>query len=185
MESASHDPPGRSPNRREFLKTSLAGSVVLGAAGFVAQCTRQETTRPRDLIFLNAREFSTLAAFARGVLPTGAPDAVNATPYRIDRELVHWSARGQGQARQLLALMENGTRYFLFSWQAFTKLSARELEDYLHGWETSSLDFRRTAFQALRTLAFFYYYSQDSTWKSIGYDGPWVKLKQSSHGSTA
>jgi hypothetical protein len=175
MECARHDPPGRSPNRREFLKTSLAGGVVLGAAGFVAQCTRQEIARPQDLVFLNAREFSTLAAFARAVLPSAAPEAVNLTPYRVDREVARWSPKSQAQVRQVLALVENGTRYFLFSWRPFSGLSMRARQEYLRGWETSSLSFRRTAFQALRMLAFFYYYSQDSAWHSIGYDGPWVK----------
>jgi hypothetical protein len=125
---------------------------------------------------LNNREFSTLRAFAEAVLPppeTSAP--VIATCSRVDSEVGWWRAKNQEQVKQLLSLIEDGTRYFLFSWRAFSDLSLTERRSYLRQWESSRLAFRREAYQALRMLVFFFYYSQDATWKCIGYDGPWLK----------
>lgn len=175
MNSGSHGLLRQASSRREFLKTSLAGGAILSAAGFLAQCTSPETPGRPDLVFLNAREFETLTAFARAILPALVPGAVDATPYRIDREVARWNARSQSQVKQVLALVENGTRYFLFSIRPFRELATRDAQDYLRAWETSRFDFRRTAYQALRMLTLFYYYSQDAAWPSIGYDGPWVK----------
>lgn len=165
-------------NRREFLKKSLAGTLLLASAAFLARCSRrQETSRPAGLLILNGEEFKTLAAFSAAVLPGLGPSVppVTAVPHRIDREISQWTPKNQSQVKSLLALIENGTRYFFFSWRPFSELALRERQDYLHEWENSRLAFRRQAFQALRMMAFFYFYSQDETWKAIGYDGPWVK----------
>ena len=127
-------------------------------------------------MFLTSRELSTVAAFSEAVLPggdkTGAPESV---PFRIDREVCQWSLRNQSQVRSLLALLENGTRYFLFSWWPFSDLSLDERRRYLLEWQNSTIDLRRQAYQVLRMMVFFYYYSQDTTWKAVGYDGPWIK----------
>lgn len=164
-------------DRREFLKKSVAGAVLLGSAGFLAQCQRRVTPapRPEGVTVFEAREFETLRAFCQTVLPAADTPAAQAVPYRIDREIGHWSAKNQAEVKSLLALLEGGTRYFLYGWRPFSGLSADEGQDYLHGWESSRFDFRRQAFQALRMMAFFYFYSQDETWKVIGYDGPWIK----------
>jgi len=158
------------------LKTTLAGTVILGSAAFLTRCTRQESTPGAGLAVFTAGEFTALSAFCQAVLP-GPEDseAVGATPARIDREVSHWNARNRALVKSVLALIEDGTRYFFFSWRPFSKLSVAERQEYLSGWETSALDLRREAYQVMRMLALFYYYSQDATWKAIGYDGPWVK----------
>ncbi len=171
----------RSSDRREFLKKSLAGTILLGSAAFLTECRRRaapasESPRPAGLAVLDAAQFRTLTAFSQAILPGPAPDpAVAAVPHRIDQEIGFWSAKNQGQIQSLLALIEHGTRYFVFSWRSFSALSIAERQAYLRGWESSWFGFRRQAFQALRMMVFFYYYSQDGTWKSIGYDGPWEK----------
>ncbi len=162
--------------RREFLRTSATGTAILGSAAFFTRCTRQESALGAGLAVFTAGEFTTLSAFCQAVLPgPEASEAVGATPARIDREVSHWSARNRSLVKSVLALIEEGTRYFLFSWRPFSQLSVAGRQEYLSGWETSALDLRRQAYQVMRMLALFYYYSQDATWKAIGYDGPWVK----------
>lgn len=164
-------------SRRTFLSRSLTGTVLLGSAGLLARCSQRRMPLViTDLLALSAREFNTLKAFAEAVLPgpeTSAP--VIATPSRVDLEIGRWSAKNQKQVKQLLSLIEDGTRYFLFSWRAFGDLSLAERRSYLYGWESSRFAFRREAYQAVRMMVFFFYYSQDATWKTIGYDGPWLK----------
>jgi hypothetical protein len=177
-------PPAAGSGRREFLRKTLAGAVVLGSAAFLARCTADEPGPADGMLVLSARELKTLQNFCQAVLPAspaaGAPtdssaDPVLATPYRIDREISQWTPKNRAQMRSVLALVEDGTRYFLFSWRRFGELSAQERRAYLHGWARSEFRLRRTSYQALRMMCLFYYYSQDSTWKAIGYDGPWIK----------
>jgi len=167
-----------SGTRRDFLKKSLAGTVLLSSAGFLAQCQRRRgaAQRPEGASVFAVEEFSTLAAFCQAILPgPETSTAVQKVPYRIDQEVRHWEAKNQAEVKSLLALIENGTRYFFFSWDRFKALSLEDRRRYLRGWETSRFDFRRQALAALRMLAVFYYYAQDETWSAIGYDGPWIK----------
>lgn len=181
-----NSPPAQcSPDRREFIKRTLAGSMLLGSTALLTACQKRaapasEISRPAGLTVLDAPQFRTLAAFSQAILPGGGTDpAIAAVPYRIDQEIRFWSAKNQAQVQSLLALIEHGTRYFVFSWRSFNALSLAERRAYLRGWESSWFAFRRQAFQALRMMVFFYYYSQDETWKAIGYDGPWKeKLNQ-------
>ena len=163
-------------SRRDFLKRSLTGTVLLGSAGFLSLCTGGRPGPAPGLAFFGVQELNALTAFTETVLPaadtTGAAQSV---PFRIDREVSHWSARNQSQVRSLLALVENGTRYFFFSWWPFSDLPLDKRRRYLLEWENSTIDLRRQAYQALRMLVFFYYYSQEVTWKAIGYDGPWIE----------
>lgn len=163
--------------RRDFLKKSLLGTLALGSAGFLAQCKRRVTMtlRPEGVLVFDTQQFKTLAAFCQSVLPGSETQAARAVPYRIDAEVSHWSPKDQAQVKSLLALIENGPRYFFFNWRPFIRLAPNERQEYLRGWESSRFGFRRQAFQALRMLAQFYFYSQDETWKAIGYDGPWIK----------
>ncbi len=166
----------RAANRRDFLKRTLTGAVSLGAAGLLSRCTGGQTGPAPALTFFNPQELRTMTALSQAVLPgRGTDAAVQTVPAGIDREVRHWSARNQSQLRSLLALMEDGTRYFFFSWQPFSKLPLEARRRYLLEWQNSTIDLRREAYQALRMMAFFYYYAQDSTWRGIGYDGPWLK----------
>lgn len=169
--------PTEACGRREFLKKSLAGTLLLGSAGFLARCNRARIAPSGELASLDAREFVTLQAFCETVLPVSesVKNQVASAPLRIDREISLWSSKNRGQIKSLLALLENGTRYFFFSWRTFSELPQAERERYLRDWEESRFEFRREAFQALRMMAFFFFYSQEATWKALGYDGPWVK----------
>ena len=164
-------------DRRDFLKKSLLGSLLLGSASLLANCKRRVVVaaRPEGISILNITEFKTLTALCQAVLPEPESPAGQAVPYRIDREISFWQEKNQAQVKSLLALVEQGTRYFFYSWHSFGELPKNARQDYLHGWESSRFNFRRQAFQALRMMTFFFFYSQDATWKAIGYDGPWVK----------
>jgi hypothetical protein len=154
----------------------LAGWALPLAACRGGPGQSSEAAKPEGAVVLNAAELRTLRAFCQTVLPgPAASRPVEAVPLRMDSEISFWAVKPRGEFRSLLGLLENGTRYFLFSWRLFSDLSEADRRAYLEGWESSWLDFRRQGFQILRLMAFFYFYSQDETWKSIGYDGPWVK----------
>lgn len=164
-------------SRRGFLKKTLAGSVLLSTSGLISACRRAvdpETPAPGFGLF-TLGESQTLLSFCEAVLPGEISEAARKVPSRIDQEVSHWSPKSQAEVKSLLSLIESGTRYFFYSWHHCSDLSVGQRQRYLRGWEDSRLDFRREAYQALRMLTLFFYYSQDETWQSIGYDGPWVK----------
>jgi len=54
----------------------------------------------------------------------------------------------------------------------FTLLEPDEQDRALRAWQDSSIELRRTGFQAIRTIVIASYYASPKTWKAVGYDGP-------------
>lgn len=92
----------------------------------------------------------------------------------IDAALAHLDPDVVDQLHWALLLFEWGPPLFAARLAAFTSLDAEAQDDYLNGWATSGFAVRRLAFQAFKNLSYLGYYSQDATWKTIHYDGPWV-----------
>ena len=147
--------PPVNPDRREFLKTSLAGSLVLVAAALLpAGCAREEET-PRGLLVFTPGEYLTMEAVAAriiprgGIFPAGAEDAGVAR--RVDRILVHLEADTQRRIRRALRVFEYAP---LFSGllRPFRRLSPAEQDRLLHAWHSSRRVFRAQVFDALKWL---------------------------------
>ncbi len=77
---------------------------------------------------------------------------------------------------QLLGLLESRAANLALAGvpRRFSALSLPERERFLRGWATSWLPLKRKAFQALKRLAAFLYYTGDGSgaWERIGYPGP-------------
>ena len=77
---------------------------------------------------------------------------------------------------QLLGLLESRAANLALAGvpRRFSALSLPERERFLRGWATSWLPLKRKAFQALKRLAAFLYYTADGSgaWERIGYPGP-------------
>jgi len=82
---------------------------------------------------------------------------------------------------QLLGLLESRAANLALAGvpRRFSALSLPERERFLRGWATSRLPLKRKAFQALKRLAAFLYYTETEAsgagtraWASIGYPGP-------------
>ena len=71
-------------------------------------------------------------------------------------------------AAHLLAL-EPRDRYLRFGYSA----NDEQIRRYVEG-----LDFERQIFGALKLLAMFFFYSDDRTWKGIGYSGPMGTIRK-------
>lgn len=73
-----------------------------------------------------------------------------------------------------LTLFEWGPLLFDLTFTRFTRMSPAEQDESIRCWMNSRLGLRRLAYAALRNLAFIGYYSQDETWRAIGYQGPLI-----------
>lgn len=122
---------------------------------------------------LSEKELAVLFAFCDRLLPDveGQPTAREARiAERIDKELSFHTPKMQSDVKAALLLVEHGGILHL-SGSRFTRLSPEEQDAHL-GRMTQGRELERQAFTGLRTLAMFFYYCDERTWKNIGYVGP-------------
>ena len=162
--------------RRNFLKATGIGAFALSASSILPSGCAEYEAAPAELRVLNAKEYRIfLAAAATFLPPLGEGDPtvedVHAAEY-IDAALGLTRREVQDQVKQALAVFEHAPPLFDLRFSRFTKLSAEDRFSVLASWRDSSLGFRRQLYKALRNLAYASYYSAESVWKSIDYDGP-------------
>jgi hypothetical protein len=167
--------------RRGFLKRGAVGSALLLAARFgfcapraSAQATRAGGSYPPNN--LDAARFATLEAFCdRIITPApGAPTAREArVALRIDHEIRYQGPSFARDLQDALILIEYGG-LFEGKFRRFTRLSSEDQDEVIRAMLQSRLAIRRTCALGLKVIVAFFYYADDRTWKSTGYDGPWM-----------
>ncbi len=172
-------------SRRGFLG---AGAVGLGVLGAVAGWTwfGANDACYRALVgdavpnVLTIKELAILGALAEAMIApsAGAPTAHQAeTARRIDRELVfHSGSKLISDIKSSLLLLEHAPIMDMMG-SRFTALSATDRAAFLEGSARSQWALRRLAYAGVKFLILFFYYSDDRTWRSIGYGGPAVAEK--------
>jgi len=105
--------------------------------------------------------------------------SVSVVPREGDAELL--DGLRQGEAGAFVALMrQNNQRLYRVARGILKDESEAEeaVQDaYLQACAESSWTLRRNAFSGLRFLCLFFYYTDDRTWRSIGYGGTMVDRK--------
>lgn len=166
-------------SRRGFLARSAGGAAVLALGG---GCFGGEEERYRAALapgeqpsVLGVREYAVLKAVAERIVPggEGRPGAAGlGVAGRIDRELSFHGDPLRSDLRDALRLVEwwpLATRL-----RRFSALAAPDQDAELAAAATSRFAWRRSAFQGLKFLSVFFYYTREETWPGIGYQGPWV-----------
>lgn len=164
--------------RRSFLRTGLAGGLLLavGGAGLALQGTA--IRRPaRPLRCLDERSFAVLAAVADRIAPgrDGFPSASELhVAEKVDALLATLDPAMVQEVRQLLGLLENAAVGLLFDgrWRPFTRLPPEEQDEVLRAWQQSRLSIRRTGWAALHGLCSAAYYASPEVHARLGYPGP-------------
>lgn len=167
-------------SRRRFLKQTTFGLLALGGGGVHALLRARQHLRPgipSELLFFSAEEYAIVQALGRRLI---GPDAqIGPAPgqtdvaLRADRFLAEAEPDVQEQFHQLLVVFNAPLFTFLFDFRlsSFLAMPPDGQDTYLRDWMTSTLSFRRTAFQALKHLCASMYYTDTVTWKEIGYTG--------------
>jgi hypothetical protein len=112
-----------------------------------------------------------MVATAAGVPPvreSGALARIETLLRALDPELVR-------PVPALLRLVDWGPWLFDATPARFGALSDAAKDASLRGWQRSRLALRRQGFAALRNLAFFGWYAEESSWGAIGYAGPLLR----------
>lgn len=174
-------------SRRDFLRTSAAGSLVLGMAGTTALltgCARDAATaqgyrvlRPQDLPMLSRL----LPAALDGALPVEPAARAAATQQALtsfDLLLADTSPAVRGLFLQLLDLLNLGiTRGPLFGqWASWEKATEADGAAVLARMAGSSLGFLRGAYNGLATMAMMCWYLEPAHQSVARYPGPPKKI---------
>jgi hypothetical protein len=159
--------------RRGFLRGGLGVSL---AALAQLRCLPALEGDPGR--FFSASETEILTQIVERMVYTGEPGAPAVRETRaipaLDALAAQLDPAISGQLPLALQLFEWGPLLFDFTPTRFTRMSDAAKDASLEAWMTSRLGVRRLGFSALRNLAFLGYYSQDETWRLIGYAGPLV-----------
>lgn len=123
---------------------------------------------------LSSWEAEVLAAAAQ--VMSGVPEVAGLrVAANVDRYLVPMPDKTRGEIHQLLALVEHGTTPLALLGARFTRLGRDAREAYL-----LSLSARggllAQAFRGLRDLVMLGTYQEPSSWRGLGYSGPWPPL---------
>ena len=168
--------------RRSFLRAlgglgpALGAAATVGASGCGPGCGSPGTGG-----FFDERERRIVQAVAETLVgadpadPEGLPSVQDAGVVDFLDDLVpRLSEEIQDKLPWLLWGVEHGTRVFSLTLAPFSELSPAAREAYLLGWSRSRIALRRLGFRALKNLVMLAYYTHESTWPAIGYEGPWV-----------
>jgi len=155
-------------DRREFLKSTLAGTAVL-AAGL-----EPEGCAPRGAkwkVFSDGEAATLEAVAARMVAPLDAREL--GIVDKIDSLLAGADAVTDRDLKRLLWLFGSAFGALLHGrLGSFDALGAEQQDAVLIAWRDSRLPFERSGFQAMQRLCLAVAYATPSLYPSIGYPGP-------------
>ena len=167
------------PTRRQFIKTGVAGGVLLAAA-YVLH-------RPLDrlgkeaLVAARPMEASlrkVVAALApvilAGATTSTGPEFLRRVSDGVLIAVSGLSAPAQREVAELFALLDFApTRVLVAGLQTdWADASAADLRAFLERWRHSPLDLLKSGYMALHDLIYGAWYGDSGTWAAIGYPGP-------------
>jgi len=127
---------------------------------------------------LSPRDERIFAAIAERMTFTGDPALPRfgdtAALASVDAALLQLPADIPQQLSWALLAFEYGPPLFIGKLSSYTGLTPEWQDVYLGGWAESRFATCRLAFQAFKNLSMLGYYSQDSVWPAIHYQGPWA-----------
>ena len=166
--------------RRRFLRQSAFGVVALSAARVIPVFASSPLLSPEienRLQFFSADEYLIMKAVSDRLIGTssdGGPSPEQAgAALRADKFLAGSDPEIQGQFHQLLTVFNAPFFTFLFDFRfsSFVNMKPQDQDSYLEDSMTSIIGFRRTGFQALKRTSMSMFYTNEQTWKEIGFAG--------------
>ena len=153
--------------RREFLKTGLAGALLLNVAG----CTRPAQGNGRTVVLT-----ALIPVFLAGVLPRGGatrPELIARTVAGVDKAIAGLALATQKEVGELFDLLSfTPTRMIVAGvWSPWPEASAEAIGRFLESWRNSRFDLLKSGYAALHDLIFSAWYARPDTWTAIDYPG--------------
>lgn len=154
--------------RREFLKTGLAGGMLLNIAG----CTRPSADGGRTMVLT-----AVIPVMLAGALPTdGAaqPDLIGRTLAGVERAIAGLAPATQKEIGELFDLLAFPLTRVLAAGirSPWPQATPQAIGNFLESWRHSRFDLLKSGYAALHDLIFGAWYARPDTWGAIGYPGP-------------
>lgn len=164
--------------RRDFIKSSLGGITLLfgGVAGYQLYLDSQALPiKKAKTMFLTDTDQLVLSVLIPVIL-SGATDKVDLIKCieNIDGAIVRLPQKTQQELRELFDLLGSvfGRLVIAGVWHNWQMASNASLNEFLASWRNSALDLLQQAYLGLHKLIIGSFYSEQSSWASIGYPGP-------------
>lgn len=171
--------------RRQFLKTGIAGGLLLTTALVLHQPLDRFGKRMLvDSVPLDGKNGAlrlVMPALApvilKGTIPADEPQRSSAIKRATDgvaAAVSALSAPAQREVAELFALLAFAPTRRLVAGVSSPWPEATEMEigRFLESWRHSSLDLLKSGYMALHDLTFGAWYADPETWVAIGYPGP-------------
>ncbi len=164
-------------SRRTVLRRAGIAVAALGGGSAVVfgigHSGRYADVAPAcELMFLQRREYTIMAALANTMFPPGNAIGLSGTDARVPEYIDRW-LDGQGESRSgefrmMLMLFEHGTAAFGLRVRRFSDLPSSARERYLRRWETTRLYSRRMLAMALKSALGIAYFAHPEVKRRIG-----------------
>jgi len=163
--------------RRSLLKLGLVSGAVLALAGGAAVLLQPGLEQGRLAPAARALFASLGRAILQGTLPAepqAQARALQGLVERVDAVAQNLPAHVQAELSQLVGLLctAPGRRGLAGLAPGWDEASADEVRAALDGMRYSSLALRQQAYHALHEIVGGAYFSDEATWKAMGYPGP-------------
>jgi hypothetical protein len=166
--------------RRRLLKLGLVGAAIVAAGGgtlrWFAGGYASQLEADEIPIAFTTKELAIVKAFVAALLPAeeGSPSGVALRVHQhIDEEMWAASAGTRSDMKNGLQLFEHATVTHGFAGR-FTSLSPEARLAYVDKLLRGGPGALQQVAFALKEIAYLFYYVRPETWKTIGYDGPFV-----------
>jgi hypothetical protein len=165
-------------SRRGFLALAGSGAALAALGRIPASAAAAASAAPAAAEFFTPDETEILTHVVERMVDSGLPDAPrvrgSGAVACIDRLCLALDPELARPLPTLLLAVEWGPYLFDWSFARFTSLADDAKDASLRGWMTSGFALRRLGFQALKNLSMLGWYSQEASWRTIGYAGPLV-----------
>jgi hypothetical protein len=160
--------------RRQLIKTGMAGSVVLLAAGLLATPQPDLPVASQDHhVFLQAGDEQIIRSLAPVMLGmAGLP--LQAIVRGVDVAISNLLPAVQQELRQLFDLLGNrwGRRWLAGLHRPWAQATPDDLAAFLRRWQQSPFLLLRSGFQALHALINAAWFGNPASWAVLGYQQP-------------
>jgi hypothetical protein len=179
-----HDHPPVNRERRRFLKTGVAGSLLLGVAStgaLLGGCAGSSDSTCKHCLWLVPGDrvllTEVIPVMLMGALPESEKErkaAIEKIVAGFDYTVAHFPPSVRKEIRQLLDLLAWPlTRVILTGvMSAWENAEASEIHAFLRRWESSRFSLLRSGYSALHDLICGAWYVSPESWTRIGYPGP-------------
>ena len=154
--------------RREFLKTGLAGGLLLN----IAACARPSENDGRSRVL--SALIPVMLAGALSPRPEDAARQINRTLSGVETAINGLSLATQKEIGELFDLLAFPLTRMLAAglWSPWEEATPSSLNAFLDSWRHSRFDLLKSGYAALHDLILGTWYAQPESWAAIGYPGP-------------